>query len=167
MIVGELLKEATKANKANGIPDFSDFGSPEDLKEQLGKSLQFVRQLHNAERAGLHEDWRIGDSPKNRRMHSWAVPKGEPTGTQKHLAIHQPLHRGGRYYTAYKGEIKEGYGKGHVSIEELNKLKIESASPNKVVFTVMRDGGPKTMALIKTTGRGKRDWILLNKKPTT
>ncbi len=160
MTVNDLLKQA----KAKGIPDFNDFGSPEELKEQIGQLLPFVRQLHNAERAGLHEDWRIATTPKNKRMHSWAIPKGEPAETQRHLAIHQPLHRGGRYHTAYKGEIKEGYGKGHVSIEELGKVKIESASPNKVVFTVMRKDGPKTMALIKT-GRGKRDWIVLNKQP--
>ena len=147
---------------AKGIPDFKDFGKLEDMGSQVGETLKFVRQLHAAERAGLHEDWRFASTPDNKLMHSWAVPKGEPSGRARHLAIRQPMHAGS--YAKFKGEIKSGYGKGKVETAELGKIKLNKATPNKIVFTVQRKDGNKTMALIKTPGpdNKKRQWILLN-----
>ena len=62
-----------KADFAPGLPSKNDRGNTQRLP--LDTILTLVRQRHNADRAGLHEDLRIGDPGG---LESWAVPKFLP-----------------------------------------------------------------------------------------
>jgi bifunctional non-homologous end joining protein LigD len=74
----------------------------------------FVVQEHEAERAGLHYDFRL-ESEDGVAMDSWAIRKGPPVESGiKRLAIEVEPHP--IEYKTFQGRIPEGYGKGEVSI---------------------------------------------------
>lgn len=83
-VIALLLEK--RALSAVGIPDRGRLSDP--IRLRAGKPIPWVVQKHEAERAGLHRDVRMG-APG---LESWAVRKGMPAPGQKHLAVLQPVH---------------------------------------------------------------------------
>ena len=133
-----------------GIPDRNDYGDLSALKEDTIATL--VRQRHNAERARLHEDMRIG-GPSG--LYSWAVPKFMPEDSSKRLAIQQPVHQWS--YKDFQGRLGHGYGKGTVEKMEESNVVILKNSGNHLMFTRgdMRDA--PIYNLVRTKGQ---NWLL-------
>lgn len=114
---------------APGIRDKRYLGHTSEIPTDV--ILTLVRQLHDARRAGRHEDLRIG-SPAG--LYSWALPKGLPTEFgQKHLAIQQPIHD--YNYKDFEGTIGSGYGSGTVSKIEESPIVVIKNTPNKIQWT--------------------------------
>jgi bifunctional non-homologous end joining protein LigD len=129
---------------APGIKDKRYLGHTEEIPTDV--VLTLVRQLHNARRAGKHEDLRIG-SPSG--LYSWAMPKGLPTEPgQKHLAIQQPIHD--YNYKDFEGTIGSGYGSGTVSKLEESPVVIIKNTPDKIQFTRGTSKASPIYTMIKT-----------------
>ena len=147
-------KQAKKA--AEGIPDRADQGDLSKLRE--GALAYLVRQRHNARRAGLHEDLRIG-GPEG--LYSWAVPKFLPeVENVRRLAIRQPLHAWS--YKDFRGKIGTGYGKGSVSKMEESPVIVLKNTGDHLMFT----RGDRRDAPIYNLVRTKGDsWLLSIQAP--
>lgn len=157
--VDQVLKRRKKqADYAPGISNARDKG---DLaKLPINELLTFLRQQHNAHRAGPHEDWRIGSPELG--LYSWAVPRGMPVPGEKHLAPRTHLHR--HRYKNFEGEIPRGvYGAGTVKKLEEGKALVTQASPGRVEFTVVSRKDPLQFLLHRTSR--KDDWFLRNITP--
>ena len=114
---------------APGIQDKRYLGHTSEIPTDV--VLTLVRQLHNARRAGKHEDLRIGN-PSG--LYSWAMPKGLPIEQgQKHLAIQQPIHD--YNYKDFEGTIGKGYGSGTVKKLEESPVVVIKNTPDKIQFT--------------------------------
>ena len=138
-----------------GIPDKSDFGNISDLP--LYKKLMFVVQKHNANKAKLHYDIRLGD----KELHSFVSKKGLPGLGEKRLFIHQPLHDPS--YAKFEGTIPSGYGAGTVETEEVGSAVVTKAEPNRVNFTLLHRKSPENFSLVRTGGK---NWLAINTSPT-
>lgn len=123
------------------------------------KAWSSVIQRHDAERAGLHFDLRLGD-PKTRVGHSWAL-RYLPEPGEKRLAIQQPDHT--LDYFKFQGTIPAGYGKGKVRTHDLSDAEILESSPGKVIFNRYVGKDTHEYALIQTKGK---QWLLINRTPT-
>lgn len=145
------------AQTAVGIPDRSVYG---DLaKLSVGEQLNYVRQLHDAERAGRHEDLRFGNEPLG--LYSWAVPKARMPGPgERLLALRQPQHTNN--YAEFEGKIRSGYGKGLVKTVDKGSVEITKVSPKVVSFVVTHGKHPETYSLVNTGGN---KWLIVNTTP--
>lgn len=123
-----VTKEEHDKTAALGIPDRSDLGDLSTLKEDTIATL--VRQKHNADRARLHEDMRIG-GPSG--LYSWAVPKFMPEDGSRRLAIQQPVHQWS--YKDFQGRLKRGYGKGTVEKMEESNVVVLKNTGDHIMFT--------------------------------
>ena len=135
-------------------------GHIEPIVLSKDKVWEFVVQRHDADRAGLHYDLRIGD-PETGFGHSWAVRKGIPEQGKTHLAVRQSTHT--IPYFDFEGQLGEGYGKGHVETLVRDKAHIIHADENKVKFYL--PSLDKTFSLINT--KKNKNWLLLNNKENT
>jgi hypothetical protein len=140
---------------AAGIPDRTDYGDLSKLR--AGELYDWILHRHDAEKAKLHYDLRIGSPGLG--LYSWAARKGMPQPGQKHLAVQQPIHS--HEYGSFEGTIPEGYGKGTV----------EKVEPGKVHFTLASKRYPERFVLVRptsTTGVGAKpnNWLLMNTTPT-
>ena len=143
------------AEEAKGIPDRSNYGSLSDLP--LNKLLTFVVQKHDARKAKLHYDVRLGDKD----LHSFVSKKGLPSPGQKRLFIHQPIHS--LDYANFQGVIESGYGAGEVKTDDLGKAVVTKNLPDKINFTLLHKKYPEYFSLIKTDDK---KWLALNTTPT-
>jgi hypothetical protein len=134
-----------------------DHGWPSDFAE--GKIVTFLRQLHQAERAGEHEDWRIG-TPESGLV-SFAVRKGLPNPGEKHLAVAQPIHP--YDYKDFEGKIESGYGAGLVKKLEETPALITRLGKGEIHFTTASGRYPRRFILKQTS---PKNWVLLNTTPT-
>lgn len=136
---------------AVGLPDAARFGRVTDLP--LNKLLTYVRQLHEARRAGKHFDLRIGQDDKTRKakLLSWALRHWPGKPGEKRQAFRQPLHRGS--YANFEGEIPSGYGAGTVTTDEKGSVLVTKVTPGKINFSIVGPGKqPKPFALIRQSG---------------
>lgn len=138
-----------------GLPDRSYYGDLSSLREDTMATL--VRQLHNASRAGRHEDLRLG-SPAG--LHSWAVPKFMPEDDSRRLAVHQPIHQWS--YKDFQGRLNHGYGKGTVSKIEESPVVILKNTGDHIMFTRGDSKDAPIYSLVQTKGH---NWMLFTKKP--
>lgn len=140
---------------AKGIPDRSSTGDVTTLP--LYTPLEFVRQLHKAKRAGLHEDFRIGNAGG---MYSFALRKGLPTEPgQRRLAVTQPLHN--YSYNNFEGKIGKGYGEGVVKRIDKGEIVLLDKTPNKLTFTRGDRRNSPIYTMIKTKNG---NWITILQK---
>jgi len=146
-------------NAAIGIPDRSDFGDTSQLT--AGQLYDYVVQRHQAARAGLHHDLRIGDPQIG--LLSWALRKGLPAPREKRLAVMQPVHAHG--YKDFKGEIREGYGKGTVERQDLGQVLVTKLTPNAIHFSTAHRRFPERYVLVRPKDNGK-NWLMLNTTKT-
>ena len=108
---------------------------------------------HDAHIAGRHYDLRLRDP--SGAAHSWAVPKGIPSGTGPHLAIQQPTH--GPRSLDFSGRIPDGsYGAGLVTPVSRGKAKIFEASNDKIIFRA--DGLGDEIYILKRIDRKRWIW---------
>lgn len=174
-LVGRIPSSAGifKHSAAEGIPDRTRFGKTEDIP--TAQELRLVLQKHLAERAGPHTDVRLG--PQTGMHYSWATKKGPlPKPGEKILWHQQPWHTAS--YADFEGELKGGYGKGHVSKLLDAKVSVSEATPDKIKFTVISKGEPEYYTLIRSDygpskPRTERErytqggsWLIINTTPT-
>jgi hypothetical protein len=155
-----MFKRAKKKDYAPGLPDKKHMGNPLSVKP--GQMLDFLIQRHEAERAGLHADVRIGDSSLG--LFSWATKKSLPGAGQRIALFQQPLHR--YEYKDFEGVIPEGYGKGKVTKQEEGKVLITKVSPESVHFTMAHKRHPQRFVLVKPRDPQDKRWLLVNTTPT-
>jgi len=137
------IKKAVK-----GIPDRSKI-SP--IPTERGQ-WEFGVHKHEAKRAGLHYDLRLGDK-KTEKAYSWAI-RHWPKPGEKRLAIRQPDHT--IPYMDWTGTIPEGYGAGEVSLTQRGKANIK-ASKDKIHFKT----GRENYTLVQTDGN---NWLIIHHK---
>lgn len=130
---------------------------PEDLPRLTpGTLVDYNVQRHEARRAGLHRDVRIGT--KRHGLVSWATRKDLP-GEGGKIAVHpQPVHP--HSYLGWEGDIPSGYGAGKVSTESLGKALITKSSPTEVHATLADQREHHRLAFLKTA----KGWLLTRGK---
>jgi hypothetical protein len=141
---------------AAGIPDREDYGDLSALP--AGKLVQLLVQRHRADRAGLHNDIRLG-TPETGYF-SWATKKPVPGPGERRQWFRQPLHS--REGAEFEGEIPEGYGKGSVSMLDRGEALVLSATPDEVDLVVAHRKHPEYIKLVRS-GDG---WLAVNHTPT-
>lgn len=141
---------------APGLPDRSNYGDLSRLQPGLIATL--VRQRHDAARAGVHEDFRIG-TPSG--LYSWAVPKFIPeVENLKRLAVQQPVHQWD--YKDFQGRLGHGYGKGLVSKLEESPVVILKNKDGQLMFTRGDHKDAPVYNLIRTKDK---NWVLFYGSP--
>lgn len=144
---------------ALGIPDRDVYGDPL-AGLSAGQLADWVVQRHKAERAGEHTDIRFGTPETG--LYSWASRKGLPAPGEKRLAVMQPVHAHG--YKDFKGEIREGYGKGTVERQDLGQVLVSKIGPDAIHFSTAHRRFPERYVLLKPkTGN---NWLMLNTTKT-
>lgn len=117
-----------------------------------GELIDYNVQRHNARRAGLHRDVRIGN--RKHGLLSWATRSKAP-GHGETVPIHQqPTHP--HSYLGWGGEISSGYGAGTVKSEDLGKALVTKSTPGELHATLADRKGSHRLAFIKT----KSGWLL-------
>ncbi|MFH0874322.1 MAG: DNA polymerase ligase N-terminal domain-containing protein [archaeon] len=115
----------------------------------------FVIHEHHA--SHLHYDFRLA---MDGVLKSWALPKIPPkTKGTKRLAIQVEDHA--ISYAKFQGEIKEGYGKGKVSIWDNGKYNLIDKTPSKIVFELQGKKLHGKYVLVKTNYGEKpgKSWL--------
>jgi hypothetical protein len=145
--------------RARGLRDPKDNGNPTDLK--VGDLVPWVRQRHQAARAGLHQDVRLGRD----KMMSWATRKELPKPGQKTALYPSGLHN--ESYMHFQGKIGRGYGQGDVRTLDKGEVQILRATPNNIKFATAHTGEPEIFNMVKIKGKGGKDfWLTANQTPT-
>src|SRR5262245_36421535 len=126
----------------------------------------FCVQRHHAR--ALHYDFRL---ELDGTLKSWAVPKG-PTldPAHKRLAVHVEDHP--MDYGSFEGNIPAGeYGGGSVMLWDRGTYEVLGDTPapdqyRRGDFKFRLDGEKLhgEFALVRTKGRGDKQWLLLKKK---
>lgn len=124
-----------------------------------GELLDYNVQRHNAKRAGLHRDVRIGN--RKHGLLSWATRKKSP-GPGEKVSIHATsVHP--HSYLGWEGKIPSGYGAGTVKSEDLGKALVTKSTPGELHATLADRKGSHRLAFIKT----KTGWLLSKGKTPT
>lgn len=145
--------------KPPGIPDRSNYGDHTQLP--VNQLATYVRQLHQAQRAGTHWDHRIG-TPEH-GLFSWATKKEMPKpGERPRAWFQQPLHN--YDYKDFDGPIVKGYGTGGVKKEHEGDVLLTKVEPDQIHFTTAHGGDPERFALIKS--KDAKRWLIVNTTPT-
>lgn len=132
------------------------YGNLEALKPQQKYIL--LRQLHNARRAGLHTDVRIGAPQLG--LFSWAAPKDLPiVQNQKRLLITQPLHT--YEYKDFQGILRSKYGEGTVKKLQQSPIIILQNTGDKIKFKRDLKQDTPVYTMVKTKNG---NWITTMKK---
>lgn len=134
-----------RASEIPGLPDREDYGDEDKLS--VGELYDFVRQTHDAHRAGTHTDYRIGNPDIG--LLSWASrkPMSEVEAGNKIELHRQPLHT--YDYKNFEGDITEGYGAGTVKKEFDEPILITHKRPGVVSFSTTGKY-PQRFNIIKT-----------------
>ena len=121
-----------------------------------GRSRLYVLQLHDANKAGLHHDFRYHDGTI---LKSWCLPKLWPEHRAvARLAIQTEVHP--LAWAAFEGTIKEGYGAGTVKIESRGTLALVV---NRKDLKVFRLWDPALGGLWELRHLEGNKWLLKSK----
>lgn len=135
--------------------NFEKTSEPEGEVNKVNKH-RYVIQKHHA--TNLHFDLRLENDKGV--LQSWAIPKHRmPVGKEKLLAVQTEDHP--IEYIKFKGEIKEGYGKGKVEIFASGKYKPIEFSREKITFIITSGKASGKYSLIRTSGK---KWLLMGAK---
>lgn len=147
-----------RADDAQGLPSRKNYGDLSQLES--GRLLDFVIQLHEAQRAGKHYDVRFGDPEHG--LFSWATRKELPEPGRRTALFQQPLHR--HDYMNFQGTLK-GYGAGQVRTARKGQVLLTAVTPTKVEFTTADERHPQRYTLLKPPSFKDKDWLLVNSTP--
>lgn len=114
--------------------------------------ILFTRQRHEADRAGLHYDYRIviGD-----KAYSWATKKELPEVGKSIILHEQPIHTSD-YALSEKVVIPKGqYGAGVTTLDWVKKGRLEKGKDYYVIHTT---AGEKFL-LKHIPGYGEKQWL--------
>lgn len=142
-----------------GIPNRRDMGDLSQLR--AGELYDLIGQLHEAQRAGTHTDWRIGNPQTG--LFSWATKKELPRPGGRIAMYRQPLHA--HAYGSFQGTLG-GYGAGTVRRKRRGQILITNASPEKIEFSTADERHPQRFALIKPNSWADKNWLLVNTTPS-
>ena len=127
----------------------------------MSKRRRFVVHEHHAKQ--LHFDFRLEAAGV---LKSWAVPKGPSLDPrERRLAVEVEDHS--LAYGGFEGEIAEGrYGAGEVRIWDSGTYETEGdpsaqIKSGKLSFSVFGKKLRGAFALVRMTGRGPRQWLLI------
>jgi len=129
---------------ALGLPSKTRF----DPIDQKGKT-RLVIQEHNA--TTKHYDMRLKDKGT---AHSWVI-RYLPGEKQKILAIQQPTHLSS--YMNFEGTIPEGYGAGTVKKIYDQKVKVLSATNDKIKMELPEGN----FTMIRPKGFNGKQWLMI------
>ena len=145
---------------APGIPDRKNYGEHTDLP--VNQLVTFLRQLHDARRAGRHYDVRVGTPETG--LYSWATKKDFPQPGARPIALYrQPLHS--HAYGDFQGTIPSGYGAGTVKTDTKGEALVTKVTPKEIALSLAHTGDPVRYTL-RTTNDPKR-WLMFPATPTT
>lgn len=119
------------------------------------QEILFTRQRHEADRAGLHWDYRIviGD-----KAYSWATKKELPEEGKSIILHEQPVHDA-TYALSKRVEIPKGqYGAGVTTLDWVVKGNVESKDDHHVIST--KDG--RRFLLKKMESYGPKQWLFIH-----
>lgn len=137
--------------------DFDKTPEPEGKIENGKNKFIFVIQRHFAEKAGHHLDLRLSNDQGT--MTSFAIPKHKlPRGHERLLAVKTENHP--ISYNKFQGEIKEGYGKGKVSIHDKGTYELIEWKKDTIKFKL---NGKKEKGLYTLAKTGK-NWLIMKGK---
>lgn len=136
-----------------------NFEDPDRLpKIKEGEMLDYEISRHDATRAGLHRDVRIGN--KKLGLLSWATKKPIPGPGERIGVFPQPVHP--HSYLGFKGTIPEGqYGAGTVQSEHLGKALVTKSTKSELHYTDASRKGNHRYAMI----RAKHGWMMTHANP--
>lgn len=120
-------------------------------------NIIFVRQRHEAKKAGLHFDYRIvvGD-----KAYSWATKKELPEPGKRILLWEQPVHDAS-YALSKKIEIPDGqYGAGTTTLDFAQKGTAESGQNHYQLY--LNNGQTFTIRRMDENKFGKGAWMFMN-----
>jgi DNA ligase D-like protein (predicted 3'-phosphoesterase) len=147
--------EKDPLSKYKSKRDFDETSEPEG-EISSGNKHRFVIQKHQA--TNLHFDLRLEND--DGVLQSWAIPKHKmPEGKEKLLAVETEPHPVS--YAKFKGEIEEGYGKGHVDIWASGKYTPIEIKRDKIVFEINSGKASGRYVLYRTSGK---KWLLMVSK---
>jgi Zn-dependent oligopeptidase len=137
---------------AIGLPSKENF----EKIDQKG-STRLVIQKHNTVRSGgrSHYDMRLHNS-KDNKTHSWVI-KSLPGEKRRILAVRQPTHRA--EYSDFQGLIPSGYGAGTVSKAYDKKVRVLSASNDRIKMILPE--GTFTMIKPKSFSKNDKHWLMI------
>jgi hypothetical protein len=161
---GQTMDGKTKKEFAPGLPEKDKITKLPSIKEP--KLWEFSAHPHQAEKAGLHIDMRLGN-PETGVAHSFVVPKAEFPKPGSHVRI-IPTSDHTLEYMDFTGKIPSGYGKGDVLKGRREKAEVHHANSGdeagtKVRFNLYGSSAPEEYSIRKDKdGR----WFLHNKTQT-
>jgi endonuclease III len=123
------------------------------------QEILFTRQRHEAERAGLHYDYRIvvGD-----KAYSWATKKQLPEPGTSILLHEQPVHDAS-YALSQKVIIPTGqYGAGITTLDWVGKGRISNPEEDADKFTVNLNDGQRFLIKKLPEKYGPKAWLFKN-----
>ena len=145
------------ARSAEGIPDRGKYGRLTGLEPGTLATISY--QLHEAERAGRHYDFRIGTEETG--LLSWATRKGLPRPGERYAYFRQPVHSFD--YGTFSGEIPSGYGKGKVTLLRYGNVLVTDVGPRHVRFSMSDGAGRVNRYLLRKVGPDF--WLMMNVTP--
>jgi hypothetical protein len=134
---------------------------PDEHEHQLkpGTEILFTRQRHEAERMGLHWDYRL---VVGNLAYSWATKKPMPEPGKSIVLFEQPIHDKD-YALSPKVVIPTGsYGAGVTYLDFVRKAKIGDNSTQKQMTIVTHDGEKYLLKHIPDTQWGEKAWLFRN-----
>jgi hypothetical protein len=127
----------------------------------LNQEILFTRQRHEADRMGLHWDYRmvLGD-----KAYSWATKKEMPGPGSAIILFEQPVHDR-EYALSQEVHIPKGnYGSGRTTLDWVRKAKVEGEGDKLVVHT--KDGDRYLLKKLDETKYGPGGpWLFKNLAP--
>jgi hypothetical protein len=124
------------------------------------EEILFTRQRHEAEKMGLHWDYRLVHGDK---AYSWATKKEMPDPGKATLLFEQPVHTS-HYALSQRVDIPSGeYGAGTTTLDFVRKAKISADpdGPEKLVLTT-KDGQKFLIKKMKDGKFGDKAWLFKN-----
>jgi superfamily II DNA or RNA helicase len=122
--------------------------------------ILFTRQRHEADKAGLHWDYRLVHDDK---AYSWATKKELPTPGKSIILFEQPVHD--REYALSKKVIipKGEYGAGITTLDWVRKAYLKGYDDEKDKFVIeVKNGERYLLKKLDSNKYGEKAWLFRN-----
>ena len=133
-----------------------------DTPPLAGQTLLLTRQRHEADRAGLHWDYRIVAGDK---AYSWATKKPMP-GPGSAIILHeQPVHTS-HYALSKEVVIPPGeYGAGKTTLDFVRKVTVGDHADNDHMTLHLKSGDRYLLKKLDAEKYGEKAWLFKNLAP--